>query len=344
LRIPLPLAWIILAVTFGTAALLRQFHDRTPEAPMVSPVVGSALFAAIFLLLLVTARERHKGAVSGPGVRLGSLTPILLLLLIEKWVSLSLYPLILDRLVPSVLEPGFADALYRGLAGAGLIVVCVIVGWMSVPTARKTWRRARPARWPGAAIAVLAVIGCSYLLLGSLTVLLGGGLRLHVPRLDSLLFWVVGTQTILAFAEELYYRGLLMNEMERLTPRLGVRRPGPRRWIALMSTSLLFGLEHLAMGPPWGQSLRQLTFVISLGLLFGILVMVSSNLHFAGGVHAWINWLLLGAAPYFVDATGRPALPPGTYIGLTLILAFVLTYVFRRWRRRQVYREPLLES
>ena len=64
----------------------------------------------------------------------------------------------------------------------------------------------------------------------------------------------------------------------------------------------------------------------------------------AGGMHAWINWLLLGAAPYFVDASGRPALPAGTYIALTLILAFVLTYVFRLWRRAQVYREPLLES
>jgi len=98
LRIPISLAWIILIGTFGTAALLRQFHDRTPESPMISPVVGSALFAAIFLLLLVSAREWRKGAVAGPGVRLGSLTPILLFLLIEKWVSLTLYPRILERL------------------------------------------------------------------------------------------------------------------------------------------------------------------------------------------------------------------------------------------------------
>jgi membrane protease YdiL (CAAX protease family) len=338
------LAWIILIGTFGTAALLRQFHDRTPESPMVSPVVGSALFAAIFLLLLVTARERRKGAVSGPGVRLGTVTPILLLLLVEKWVSLTVYPRVLERLVPSVLESDFADALYRALAGVGLVLVCLAVGWLSVPASRKTWRRARLTRWPVAAIGVIVVIGGSYLLLAALGLALGGGLRLRLPQPGSVLFWVVGGQTVLAFAEELYYRGLLLSEMERLAPRLGVRGPGPRRWVALLSTSLLFGLEHLMLGPPWGQSLRELVFVISLGLLFGILVMASTNLHFAAGVHAWINWLLLGAAPHFVDGAGRPALPAGTYIGLTLILAFVLTYVFRAWRRRQVYREPLLES
>jgi membrane protease YdiL (CAAX protease family) len=344
LKIPTPLAWIILIGTFGTAALLRQFHDRTPESPMVSPVVGSALFAAIFLLLLVTAWERRRGAVPGRGVRLGTLTPILLLLLIEKWVSVTLYPLLFGGFASSFLEPAFADALFRAFAGIGLLVICLIVGWMTVPTMRKVWRRARPARWPVAAVSTLVVIASGYLLLAGLSALLGGGLRLHLPRPDSLLFWVVGGQSVLAFAEEFYYRGLLLVEMERLAPRLGVRGPAGRRWVALLSTSLLFGLEHLTLGPPWGQSLRELVFVISLGLLFGILVMVSTNLHLAGAVHAWINWLLLGAAPYFVDVTGRPALPAGTYIGLTLILAFVLTYGFRLWRRRRPYRELLAES
>jgi len=343
-RIPRSLAWIILIGTFGTAALLRQFHDRTPEAPMVSPVVGSALFAAIFLLLLVTARERRKGAVSGPGVRLGTLTPILLLLLIEKWISLTLYPRVFDRMVPSSVEPNFADAVFRAFAGVGLIGICLLAGWLTVPTLRKAWRRARPARWPIAALGTLIVIAGGYLVLGTLSALFGGGLRLKLPQPDSMFFWVVGGQGVLAFAEEIYYRGLLLGEMERLAPRLGVKSPVARRWIALLTTSLLFGLEHLHLGPPWGESLRELVFVISLGLLFGILVMVSTNLHFAGGVHAWINWMLLGAAPHFVDATGRPALPAGTYIGLTLILAFVLTYAFRAWRRRRPYREPLLES
>ena len=84
---------------------------------------------------------------------------------------------------------------------------------------------------------------------------------------------------------------------------------------------------------------RQLA-TVALGLLLGILVMVSVNLHFAAGVHAWINWLLLGAAPVFVDASGKPALPPGTYIGLTLILAFISAFLFHRWRVRYARLEP----
>jgi membrane protease YdiL (CAAX protease family) len=223
------------------------------------------------------------------------------------------------------------------------MTVCLVVGWVSIPTMRKVQRRSRPSRWPIAAVGTAIVIGSSYLLLAGLNSLLGGGLRLHFPKPSSLLLWVVGGQSVLAFAEELYYRGLLLGEMQRLAPRLGIRGTTARRWVALGSTSLLFGFEHLAIGPPWGQSMRELVFVIALGLLFGILVTISTNLHFVGGVHAWINWLLLGAAPYFVDASGRPALPAGTYIALTLILAFLLTYAFHAWRQ-QVYREPLLES
>jgi len=150
----------------------------------------------------------------------------------------------------------------------------------------------------------------------------------------------VGGQSLLAFAEELYYRGLLLSEMERLAPRLGVRGPAGRRWLALGFTSALFGFEHLTLGPPWGASMRQLIFTVALGLLFGILVMLSANLHFSAAIHAWINCLLLGAAPYLVDETGRPALPPGTYIGLVLILAFVITFAMKRWRVRQQMAEP----
>jgi sterol desaturase/sphingolipid hydroxylase (fatty acid hydroxylase superfamily) len=107
-----------------------------------------------------------------------------------------------------------------------------------------------------------------------------------------------------------------------------------RRWIALGSTSALFGLEHIALSPQSMQTTQQMIFTVSLGLLFGLLIMVSANLHFAAGMHAWINWLLLGAAPYFVDAQDQPALPAGTYIGLAMILAFVWSYVYRRLRHR----------
>jgi len=334
LRVPVPLVWLVLLLTFFTAGLLRQFNDRTPQAPNVTPLVGSLLFACVFLLLLVAAREWRRGAVPGAGVRLGSVIPIMLMLLIEKWVSLAAYDPIFRWIAPQTAAPELLDAQFRAFAGVGLILVCLLVSRFSIPAARKTWRRARPSRFPIAALGVLLAVGGTYLALGVLAWSLGGGLRLDWPEPQPLLIWIVGGQCLLAFAEEVYYRGLLMSETERLAPRLGARNAATRRWAALLVTSILFGMEHVQFELSWLAIARQMTFVICLGTLFGLLVMVSANLHFGAGVHAWINCLLLGAAPCFVDGTGRPALPSGTYIGLTLILAFILSYVYHRLRHR----------
>jgi membrane protease YdiL (CAAX protease family) len=256
------------------------------------------------------------------------------MLLLEKWVSLAVYPRVFGWIASEGTPPRLLDAMFRAFAGCALIALCLVLGRFSRPTLRKTWRRARPIRWPIAALGTLLVLFGCYVVLGGLGAALGGGLVLAWPHGGPILVWIVAGQAVLAFAEELYYRGLLLCEMERLAPRLGLRSRPLRRWTALLFTASLFGMEHFTLGPPWGDALRELVFAVSLGLLLGILVMLSTNLHFAGGVHAWINWLLLGVAPYFVDAQDRPALPAGTYIGLTLILAFVVTYAFRRWRRR----------
>ncbi len=330
MRVPVAVAWLLLTLTFFTAGLLRQFHDRTPEAPHASPIVGSLLFAIIFVLLLVSAREWRRGAVAGPGVRLGSLTPILLMLLVEKWFSLILYPTLFFRWTADRVGSAALDAQYRGFAGATLVLVCVLLGALSRPARYSTWRRVRPSCWPRAALASLAVVGGCYLLLGGLNAALEGGLRLRLPRSDRLLPWILAGQAVLALGEELYFRGLLLAEVQRLGPRLGLGSAAARRWLALLSTAALFGLEHLTLGPPWEASLRELVFTLSLGVLFGLLVLVSANLVFTAAVHCWINWLLLGAAPHFVDAEGRPGLPSGTYIGLTLVLAFVLAFLVQR--------------
>ncbi len=340
MRIPVWLAWLLLALGFFTAGLLRRFHDQTPTSPFVPPIVGSLLFAAIVFLLLVAAREWRQGAVPGPGVRLGSVTPILLMLLIEKWTSLTIYNPVFyfinsNSSSNSDATPTMLDAQFRAFAGLGLLLVCMLVGGLSAPAARKTLRRAHLRRWLPAALATLAVIGGTLRVVGVITAMLGGRFRLAWPAMQPLLWWVLGGQALLAFAEEIYYRGLLLSEMERLAPRLGVRGPAGRRWTAVTATSLLFGMEHLSLEPSWGEIGRQLIFAVSLGMLFGLLVMVSANLHFAAGIHAWINWLLLGAAPVFVGELGQPALPAGVYIGLTLILAFVLAYVVQRIQLRR---------
>jgi len=333
LRVSVPLAWLLVVLTILTAGLLRQFHERTPHSPYVPPVVGSLLFAGIFFLLLVAAREWKRGAVPGPGLRLGSVIPLLLMLLIEKWISLALYNPVFYFLAYSTTPPVYLDAQFVAFAGVGLLLVCLLVGRLSVPTARKTWRRARPARIPIAVAGVTVIVGLTYAVVGGLAWLLGTTPRLVWPTVSPLLAWVVVGQALLAFAEEVYYRGLLLSEIERLAPRLGARRPATRRWIALVATGTLFAMEHLHLTTNFDVMGRQFVFTLALGVLFGLLVMLSANLHFVGGIHAWINWLLLGAAPHFVNGAGRPSMPAGIYIGVMLLIAFVLAFVIKRLLR-----------
>lgn len=48
-----------------------------------------------------------------------------------------------------------------------------------------------------------------------------------------------------------------------------------------------------------------------------------------------LSFVLGGAAPHYVDHAGQPALPAGTFIGLTLIMAFVLVYLHQGRRHRK---------
>jgi hypothetical protein len=73
-------------------------------------------------------------------------------------------------------------------------------------------------------------------------------------------------------------------------------------------------------------------FTVSLGVLFGLLVLVTENLPYAAGIHAFINWVLLGAVPRLLDPSGRPMPPSGSWIGLVLIFAFVLAFLSHRRR------------
>ena len=341
MRVPRSLAWLLLGITFLTAGLLRQFHSEIPRSPYVNPLFGSLLFAAVFFLLLVTAREWRLGSVSGPGIRLGSLTPLLLMLLLEKWISLGLYNPLFYLVTPDGLGEAALDARYRAFAGLGLLAACALLAGFSPPAWRRTWRRMRPARWPAGIVGLLAVVAGVYALLGGLSAALGGGLRLRWPEAGSLLAWIVGGQALRAFAEEVYYRGLLLAETQRLAPRLGATGPAAARWAALLPTSLLFAMEHFALGPPWDEPLRRALFTLALGLLLGLLVLATENLVFAAGVHAWINVVVLGAVPLYVDAAGQPALPAGTYVGLSLAIAFVLAFLAgRRNLTRTVPRRP----
>jgi len=326
-RIPRWLAWGIVVLALFTSGLLRQFHADIPTSPYVSPAAGSLLFAAILILLLVAAREHRLGASRGPGVRMGSITPLLLMLLGEKWISLTLYNPAFYWIGGGDDPLPLADAHYRAFSGAGLLAAVLLLARFATPTARQVWKRARLGLWWWAAAGTATAVLSTYAVLGGLAAATGGEPWLAWPTVDALFGWTIVGQGLRAFAEEAYFRGLLLFELLRLAPRLGLRSLVARRWTALLLTSMLFGMEHVAVGPSFDVAIRELVFTISLGLLLGIVVVVGSNLHYAAGLHAWINWLLLGAVPRFLDPAGESLLPPGTYIGISMALGFVVLFL-----------------
>ena len=315
-----------------TAGLLRQFHDLTPRAPFLGPSVGSLLFACVLFLFLVAARERQVGAAPGRGIRLGSLTPLLLMLLFEKWFSSSFYQPVFAWLAPRGLSPADADAWFRALCGAGLFGVVAVARRFSAPAAAFVGTRLEMRRVPAGVGSALAAIGGTYAVLAAISLAAGSGVHFVPPAVEGPVSVVVFGQAGLALAEEMYFRGLLLGELLRLCPRLGVSRGAASRWFVLTATSAMFAMEHLGGAASWGDGVREFVFTMALGLLFGMLVLVTANLWFAAVLHAWINWLLLGATPRLAFGATDAALAPGVYIFLALIAAFVVAFLSSRRR------------
>lgn len=323
MRLRRDIAWFLLLLAIFTAGLLRQFNVATLASPLLPPAVGSLSFAVIVVLVLVGWRERRLGAVGGEGIRLGSLTPLLLMLFVEKWAAHALLPPLLGPMLRG-LSATEADARLRALSGAALLLIAIALSFLSSPTRAALRRWTRPAAWTRAASGTVLAGAATFGLLYGLTHALGAVPRVELPRLDADWAWTFFGQGVLALGEEVYFRGLLLAELLRLMPRLGLASAPARRWTAVGVTALLFGLEHVTVS---GGALRPALFTVSLGVLFGLLVLVTENLPYAAGIHALINWVLLGAVPRLVDAAGRPMPPSGSWIGLVLVFAFVLAFL-----------------
>ena len=330
MRIPRALAWLLIVMAIFTAGLLRQFHDLTPTSPFLAPAVGSLLFACVLFLVLVAARERQIGAAPGPGIRLGSLTPLLLMLLVEKWFSSGFYPPLFALAAPANLSDEAGDAWFRLMCGSGLLAIVLLTSRFSLPAA--SWVHTRLFGFKsvvGIGTAVIA-IGCAGGILAVFAVAAGSTISVLPPHTQGPLAVVLLGQAAIALGEETYYRGLLLGELLRLGPRLGLHAPASRRSVALSLSSLLFGMEHVGSSADWSDGGRQLVFALALGALLGMIVLVTENLWFAAALHAWINWLLLDAAPRLAYGPTQAGLPPGASVSLTLIAAFLAAFVLQR--------------
>ena len=330
MRIPRALAWLLVAMAMFTAGLLRQFHDLTPASPFLAPAVGSLLFACVLFLFLVAARERQIGAAPRPGVRLGSLTPILLMLLVEKWISSGFYQPLFALAAPAGLPDDAADAWFRTMCGIGLLAIVLVSSRFSRPAA--AWVRARLFGLKpvvGIGVAVIAIGGAG-VVLALIALAVGSSISMLPPHPQGPIAVVLLGQAAIALAEETYYRGLLLGELLRLGPRLGLHAPAIRRRVALGLTSALFGMEHLGLSSGWDDGARQLVFALALGTLLGMIVLLTDNLWFAASLHVWINWLILGAVPRLAYGPAQAGLPPGASVSLVLIAAFLAAFALQR--------------
>ncbi|HEX5042217.1 MAG TPA: CPBP family glutamic-type intramembrane protease [Candidatus Polarisedimenticolaceae bacterium] len=329
MRLRRDIAWFLVLLGFFTAGLLRQFHVATLTSPLLPAAVGSLSFAILVLLVLVGWRERRLGPTGGEGIRLGSLTPLLLMLFMEKWVAHALLPPLLAATVQGR-SAAEADARIRALTGLALLLLAFALSFLSSPARATLHRWMRFARWPRALAGTALAFAATFILLYALTRLLGAVPHVDLPYKDARWAWTFFGQGVRALGEEVYFRGLLLAELLRLLPRLGLRSIPSRRWVAVGITALLFGLEHVSFG---GGALRLTIFTVALGVLFGLLVLVTENLPYAAGIHALINWVLLGAVPRLIDHAGRPMPPSGSWIGLVLVFAFVLAFLVHGKRR-----------
>jgi membrane protease YdiL (CAAX protease family) len=140
-------------------------------------------------------------------------------------------------------------------------------------------------------VALFPVVGIAVLVsLFVLTVYLAEieyGLITPAPLIPSLDFYHLAVLTAImvgfvGFVEELLFRGVLQNVLER---RLGLV-PG------LLLASGIFGLMHSVYGVP-----MEIVFASGVGVLFGILYDVTDSLVLVSVMHGFMNVFLFGIIP-----------------------------------------------
>jgi membrane protease YdiL (CAAX protease family) len=92
----------------------------------------------------------------------------------------------------------------------------------------------------------------------------------------------------------------------------------------------MFGMEHLGVSAGWDDGPRRLVFALALGALLAMIVMLTRNIWFAASMHAWINWIMLGAVPRLAFGSGNVDLPMPASISLAMIAAFVAAFFLQR--------------
>ena len=184
-----------------------------------------------------------------------------------------------------------------------LLVVGAMFLWWRGPGWRAIGLR-RPASWPRALLIATALAAYQFASLYLVEPVIARVTTGELPDVSmfqslvgdkrQLLFWLGASWTLAAFVEEMVYRGWLTARVAELA------RYSKRGWIvAVVVTSILFGLAHLYQGVS-GVITTGLT-----GLMFG-------GAYLASGRNLWCAILAHG----FSDTIGFVMIYLGVYPGL----------------------------
>ncbi|MDT8413935.1 MAG: CPBP family intramembrane glutamic endopeptidase [Flavobacteriaceae bacterium] len=139
--------------------------------------------------------------------------------------------------------------------------------------------------------------------------------------------------------EELLFRGYLMQ---------GVGLVSGKRWVALLVTSLIFGLMHLGNPEIAKLGYSAILIYIAMGFFFGIITLMDEGTELALGFHAvnnlvtallvTANWTAFQTESIFIDISE----PDLSYQYLSLIPLVVITFIFTKKYHWTHWREKLL--
>ena len=333
-------SWLVLIplAAIPLFGVLRTFHQQTPRIPGLGPFWGSLLLWAALGLLALHLVQRRRGEdimpdiERGPGLSVGMIVPLLVVVVIEKWVSADVLPVMFGLLPSWGPTPKLADAAYRLAGGLALGLVALAVYRVPRQVARKLEQRTLLSRVPSAVGLVLASAVATGLLFAGLPSLLGG-LQLAVAGPDTRTWSLMAAaQVVRGASEELFFRGLLQTTLLRLLWQAGLPEGRLARVIAIGTVSLGFTIEHIDPAQPLARQASLLLWVLAMSCVFGVLLESSRNLFLAMGAHAMVNLLVGGLLPVPVTAEGTLAVPAGVPATIFVMLLFVGIVVMHRRR------------
>lgn len=325
--LPVPLAVGLLFAALAASSLLRAFHAATPR--LFPGPAGSVLGVAVLFFAAVHLRARRRGAdrLAPPGdstarLTIGKLTPLLLLLFTEKWITVTLLDHAYDWIGARLTDPRAADAVYRlwtALALAGVALAGVV---LLRQVATRIARLLQPERVRFALITLAAAGAASAAALGSLAAVSGASRWSGPVAGGGLLLLIGGAQLVRGAVEEFYYRGLIQTAMVRLLAEAGLGEGRLARTLAIAAVALGFTIEHVDPAAPWRRALPGLLFVLAMGALLGLLLETSRNLYLVMLTHGAVNAVIVGLVPLPLAGDGGPLVSPGAVVMLLMVLAF----------------------